>query len=46
MTIAVVPLRSSGRWLKATRRPSPTDTDGTALGMKNSKPNVRLHASP
>ncbi len=44
--MAVVPLRSSGRWLNATRSPSPTDTDGTALGMKNSRPKVRLHASP
>src|SRR5271165_7167592 len=39
-TIAVVPLSNSGFWLNATSSPSPTDTEGTALGMKNSSPSA------
>ena len=30
----VVPFSSKGGWLNATSRPSPTETEGTALGMK------------
>ena len=44
-TIAVVPLSKSGFWLKATSSPRPTDTDGTALGMKNSRPSALAHPS-
>ena len=45
-TIAVVPLSSNGRWLKATSRLSPTETDGTALGTKNRTPSVRAAPPP
>ena len=45
-TIAVVPFSSSGFWLNATSRPRPTETDGTALGTKNSTPSVAPRRRP
>jgi len=44
ITIAVVPFNSKGGRLNPTSRPSPTETDGTALGMKKSRSMSRLGA--
>jgi len=41
-----VPLSSNGFWLNATSRLSPTETEGTALGTKNSTPSVRAAPPP
>ena len=43
-TIATVPLSSKGGRLKATSRPRPIDTDGTALGMKKRRSRTRPKA--
>ena len=44
-TIAVVPLSRIGFWLNATSSPRPTETEGTALGMKNKRPSAPAHRS-
>jgi hypothetical protein len=44
--MVAVPLSSSGGWLKATSRPSPTETDGTALGTKKITSRTRRRVPP